>query len=172
LKILEYIDSVVTDTDQEVLEIGSWHGELSNWLHSKGIKITATECIPTAPIWETTRSYPVKLLDYEKAMNLKHWDLIIANNVIHHLHSPYHFWDVMVASCDRLIVSGCISNSNIRHIVEKDPESDFGVHSRIIRLSTEHHISYLKEFGWTINEYHTNFFDTLGRNSWLINASR
>ena len=172
LKISEYIDSVVTDTNQEVLEIGTWHGMLSDRLYSRGIKITSTESVPTAPIWEFKKPYPVKLLKYEEALNLKHWDLVIANNVIHHLHSPYHFWDVMVASCDRLIVSGCAIHNIVRHIIDNDPNSNFGVHSRIIRLPTEYHISYLTELGWNIDEYRTDLADTLGRKSWLINASR
>jgi hypothetical protein len=172
LEIVEYIDSVVTNTNIEVLEIGPWHSGLSNRLYSKGIKITAAEAISTAPIWTDTRSYPVKLLDYEKALNLKHWDLVIATNVIHHLHSPYHFWDTMVASCDRLIVSGCVSHNNVRHIIEKNPSSNFGIHLRAITLPTEYHISYLKDLGWAIDEYRTDLRDTLNRKSWLIAASR
>ena len=172
MKISEYIDSVVTSTDIEVLEIGPWYGDLSNRLHSKGVNITAAESMPTAPIWEAPRSYPVKLLDYEKALNLKHWDLVIANNVIHHLHSPYHFWDTMIASCDRLIVSGCVSHNNVRHIIEKNPSSNFGIHLRAITLPTEYHISYLTDLGWAIDEYRTDLRDTLHRKSWLINASR
>jgi 2-polyprenyl-3-methyl-5-hydroxy-6-metoxy-1,4-benzoquinol methylase len=64
---------------------------LSDRLHLKGIKITAAEAMTTAPIWKSPKSYPVKLLGYAEALSLKHWDLVIANNVIHHLHSPYHF---------------------------------------------------------------------------------
>lgn len=172
MQILEYIDTAVSDTSEEVLEIGTWYGELSDRLYSKGIKITAVESLSTAPIWAIPKPYPVKLLKYEEALNLKHWNLVIANNVIHHLHSPYHFWDVMVASCDRLIVSGCVSHNNVRHIFENDPRSNFGIHSRMIRLPPEYNVSYLIELGWTINEYHTNLYDTLGRKAWLIDASR
>ena len=43
MKILEYIALVVTNTNEDVLEIGTWHGMLSDCLYSKGIKITAVE---------------------------------------------------------------------------------------------------------------------------------
>jgi hypothetical protein len=128
----------------------------------------------TAPIWEYNKSYPVKLLGYADALNLKHWDLVIANNVIHHLHSPYHFWDAMSSSCDRLIVSGCVSPETIRHMTKENPEQRIasGPHSRVIILPPEYHVSYLTEIGWTINEYRTDLLDTRDRNAWLINASR
>jgi hypothetical protein len=172
MKIIDYIEQLITDSSLEVLEIGSWHGMLSDRLYSNGIKITAAESLTHAPIWQTPKLYPLQLLEYNDALKLKHWDIVIAKNVIHHLHSPYHFWDMIMNSCDSAIISSCITPLNIIHVLNKNPLFDCGLHKRVIILPPKDHVSYLEENGWVINEYRTDLIDTQNRASWLINAKK
>jgi hypothetical protein len=79
----------------------------------------------------------------------------------------------MGASCDKLIVSGCVSPETIKHWIKEDPEHiECGTHSIAIILPPDYHVSYLIEMGWTINEYRTDLLDTRDRSAWLINATR
>lgn len=171
MNILEYIDSIVNNKNAEVLEIGTWHGMLSDRLYSKGIKITASESLDDAPIWSTPRGYEIKKLDYVSALTVKHWDIVIANNVIHHLHSPYHFWDMMTESCNKFIVSSCAIVDSITHKSKENTEKFCGPHLRRILLPLEYHVSCLEEKGWIIEDVRTDLLDTRDRPAWLISAS-
>lgn len=168
MKILDYIVNEIVDSSLQVLEIGSYYQDLANSLYNNGINITASEIIDDAPIWQKSQPYKVYKLNYIDALKLKYWDIVIANNVIHHLHSPYHFIDLLIESCNQMIFSSCMVPPN--KIVCEIPSNDYGSHSRRIILSPSRYTSYLGERGWAIKHFHTNLLDTKNRSSWLINA--
>jgi 2-polyprenyl-3-methyl-5-hydroxy-6-metoxy-1,4-benzoquinol methylase len=168
MTVNDYIISNIKDPLLKVLEIGPWHGMLSDALYENGIDIHASEVMKDASIWsrEPSVPYPCYNLSYTESLKLKNWDIVVATNVIHHLRHPFLFLEELTKNSKRIMISSaCITERPFNRLVGKWGTDDIAS----VFPMTEYQ-KFLEDQGWTVLNCEASYVDFKNRQSWIIDA--
>jgi len=170
MTVNDYIISNIKDPLLKVLEIGPWHGMLSDALYENGIDIHASEVMKDAFLWTRKKpiQYPCYNLSYNDALHLKDWDIVIATNVISHLNDPFLFLQKLTENSKRIIISSTIlTDEPYKRTLEIwGPDSIAHVFPVI------DYKKFLEEHGWIVIHCDSTHKDFKDRTSWVLDAIR